>query len=133
MSHYAKIENGIVTKIIVAEQGFFDTFVDETPGEWIKTYKGMWAGILYDGDSGEGVPDTSGTQRKNFAGIGGSFDVSRDAFIPPKHYASWVIDEDTCNWLAPFANPDGKLVTSDDYDWDEEAHQLDNTTGWVVK
>jgi len=102
MAHYAKVNNGLVEQVIVAEAEFFDTFVDSSPGEWIQT-------------------SYSGSIRKNFAGKGYSYDKTRDAFIPPKPYASWILVEDTCLWKAPVAYPDdGKS-----YDWDEE------TTSWV--
>jgi len=102
MAHYAKVNNGLVEQVIVAEAEFFDTFVDSSPGEWIQT-------------------SYSGSIRKNFAGKGYSYDKTRDAFIPPKPYASWILVEDTCLWEAPVAYPDdGKS-----YDWDEE------TTSWV--
>ena len=103
MSHFAKVVNGIVDKIIVAEPEFFDTLVDSSPGEWIQTY--------YDGSS-----------RKNYAGIGYTYDLTRDAFIPPKpSYPSWTLNNSTCNWEAPVVHPDdGK-----EYTWDEA------TTNWV--
>lgn len=101
MAHYAKIENNLVTKVIVAEAEFFDTFVDDTPGEWIQT-------------------SYSGSIRKNYAGIGYTYDKTRDVFIPPKPYPSWTLVEDTCQWKAPSAMPDdGKK-----YEWDED------TTSW---
>jgi hypothetical protein len=65
--------------------------------------------------------------RKNFAGIGYSYDQTRDAFIAPRPYNSWTLNESTCNWEAPVAYPtDGK-----DYTWNETNYQADNTTGWV--
>lgn len=109
--HYAKIENNIVTQVIVAEEEFFDTFVDLTPGEWIQTSYNTQGGVHSEG----GTP-----LRKNFAGIGYTYDKDRDAFIEPKPYASWVLNETTCLWEAPTAYPDdGKK-----YSWNE------STTSW---
>jgi len=109
--HYAKIENNIVTQVIVAEEEFFDTFVDLTPGEWIQTSYNTQGGVHSEG----GTP-----LRKNFAGIGYTYDKDRDAFIEPKPYASWTLNETTCLWEAPIAYPDdGKK-----YSWNEE------TTSW---
>jgi hypothetical protein len=107
MSHFAKVVDGKVTQVIVAEPEFFDTFVDSSPGQWIQTsYR------TQGGQHPEGRP-----LRKNFAGIGYTYDVVRDAFIPPSLYASWVLDEDTCLWEAPVPMPtDGKI-----YGWDEAA------------
>jgi hypothetical protein len=93
MSHFAKLENNVVTKVIVAEPEFFDTFVDTTPGEWVQSY----------------------------AGIGYSYDRVRDAFIPPKPYPSWVLNEDTCRWDAPVAMPDDDQR----YMWNEETQEWD--------
>ena len=106
MAHYAKVVNGTVTQIIVAEADFFDTFVDNTPGEWIQTSY----------NTREGVHKLGGTPlRKNFAAIGGTYDATRDAFLPPKLYASWTLDENTCIYVPPTSYPtDGK-----DYNWDE--------------
>lgn len=113
MAHFAKVNNGIVEQVIVAEPNFFDTFVDSSPGEWIQTSYNTRGG-----QHPEGRP-----LRKNYAGVGYTYDRARDAFIPPQPYASWVLNEDTCLWDAPVARPeDGKV-----YDWDEA------TTSWVVR
>jgi hypothetical protein len=115
MSHFAKIENGIVTKVIVAEPEFFDSFVDESPGSWIQTSYNTRGGIHYDPETGEPSEDQSKALRKNYAGIGYTYDPNRDAFIPPKPYPSWVLNEQTCLWGAPVLYPDdGKR-----YYWDE--------------
>ena len=110
--HYAKIENNIVTKVIVAEAEFFDTFVDDTPGEWLQTSYNTHGGVHSNGDT---------PLRKNYAGIGFTYDSTRDAFIPPQPYPSWTLVEDTCQWESPVAYPtDDKM-----YEWDED------TTSWV--
>jgi hypothetical protein len=112
MSHFAKVNNGIVEQVIVAEPEFFQTFVDTSPGEWIQTsYR------THGGQHPEGRP-----LRKNYAGIGYTYDRERDAFIPPKPFASWVLNEDTCLWDAPVAMPDDGGA----YQWDE------STTSWVA-
>ena len=106
MAHYAKVTDGIVTKVIVAEAEFFDTFVDDSAGEWIQT--------SYNTIGGE--HKLGGTPlRKNFAGIGFTYDYEKDAFIPPQPFMSWTLNEDTCLWEAPVAYPDdGK-----EYIWNE--------------
>ena len=107
MGHYAKVLNGIVTQVIVAEPDFFTTFVDSGPGEWVQTSYNTKGGAHVLG----GTP-----LRKNYAGIGFTYDQSRDAFIPPRPYASWSLNDDTCLWKAPIPYPsDGKY-----YEWDEE-------------
>ena len=118
MAHFAKIQNGKVTKVIVAEPEFFDTFVDDSPGQWLQTSYNTRGGIHYDPETGE--PDDGEALRKNYAGIGYTYDPTRDAFIPPQPYASWVLDEDSCLWEAPVTKPDDGQV----YTWNEE------TTSW---
>ena len=112
MAHYAKIENNIVTKVIVAEAEFFDTFVDDSPGIWLQTSYNTQGGVHLNGDT---------PLRKNYAGVGFTYDAVRDAFIAPQPYPSWALVEDTCQWEAPVAMPtDDKMYT-----WDED------TTSWV--
>ena len=106
MAHYAKVVDGIVTKVIVAEAEFFDTFIDDSAGEWIQT--------SYNTHGGEHT--LGGTPlRKNFAGIGFTYDEQKDAFIPPKPFTSWILNETTCLWEAPVAYPDDNKM----YIWNE--------------
>jgi len=115
MGHFAKIVDGKVTQVIVAEQDFFDTFVDSSPGQWIQTSYNTRGGVHYEPNSDTPSADQAKALRKNYAGIGYSYDPVRDAFIPPKPFNSWVLDEQTCLWGAPVAYPtDGKI-----YEWDE--------------
>ena len=111
MAHYAKVSNGLVTQVIVAEAEFFETFVDSSPGEWIQTSYNTQGGVHSDG----GIP-----LRKNYAGVGFTYDSVRDAFIPPQPLPSWTLNEDTCLWEAPVAYPDDDKR----YTWDEA------TTNW---
>jgi hypothetical protein len=106
MAHYAKVQNGLVTQVIVAEAEFFETFVDTSPGEWIQTSYNTYGGTHVLG----GTP-----LRKNYAGIGFTYNKTLDAFIPPKPYASWTLDEETCLWNAPVARPEGS------YRWNENS------------
>ena len=108
MSHFARVNaQGIVEQVIVAEQDFIDTLSDKT--SWVQTSYNTRGG-----QHPEGRP-----LRKNYAGIGYSYDYVRDAFIPPKPYASWVLNESTCLWDAPTPYPtDGKT-----YNWDENTQQ----------
>ena len=121
MAHYAKVNNTIVERVIVAEADFFDTFVDSSPGEWIQTSYNTIEGVHYQPNSRDPSEDQSKAFRKNYAGVGYVFDTERDAFIPPKVYNSWTLNEDTCQWDPPTSYPDdGK-----EYTWDE------GTTSWV--
>ena len=130
MSHYAKIENGIVTRVIVAEEEFFDTYVDDTPGEWVKTSYNIHGGVYYNPETNQPAEDQSviegdeARQRKNYAGVGYSYDKTRDAFIPPKPFPSWALNETTCFWDAPVAYPDD----GGEYQWNEETTSWDEIT-----
>jgi hypothetical protein len=108
MGHFAKVENGVVTNVIVADQ----EDIVGLDGQWIQTSYNTWGGVHSQG----GVP-----LRKNYAGIGFLYDAERDAFILPKPYASWVLNEDTCLWDAPVAMPtDGGRYT-----WNEDTQNWD--------
>ena len=118
MAHFAKVVNGTVEQVIVAEPEFFDTFVDSSPGEWIQTSYNTRGGVHYNPETGES--DGGVALRKNYAGIGFTYDAAKDAFIPPKPYNSWNLNEETCLWEAPVAYPeDGNMYT-----WNED------TTNW---
>ena len=121
MAHFAKVNNGIVEQVIVAEQEFFDTFVDSSPGQWIQTSYNTRGGVHYNPETGEPSADQSKALRKNYAGIGYSYDATRDAFIPPKPYASWVLNEQTCLWDAPVAMPND----GGNYAWNESTQAWD--------
>ena len=113
MSHFAKIENGIVMQVIVAEQDF----IDHQDGQWVQTSYNTHGGIHYAANSRES--DHGIALRKNYAGIGYTYDSDRDAFIPPKPYNSWLLDEPTCTWEAPVPQPEGN------YTWNEETQTWD--------
>ena len=105
MAHFAKvnINTKLVEQVIVAEQDF----VDNLPGLWIQTSYNTRHGVHLLG----GTP-----LRKNYAGIGFTYDFVKDAFIPPQPYSSWILNENICDWEAPIAHPnDGQL-----YKWNEE-------------
>ena len=105
MGHFAKVVDGIVTQVIVAEPEFFETFVDETPGAWLATSYNT-AGNKH---SKGGTP-----LRGNYAGIGYIYDAEKDAFYAPQPFPSWILNNDYL-WEAPVSKPtDGK-----EYTWDE--------------
>lgn len=120
MAHFAEIDsNNIVTRVLVVDNSQEDNgqdFLANTlglGGTWIKTSYNTQGGVHTSG----GTP-----LRKNYAGIGYTYDSARDAFIPPKPYNSWVLNEETCLWNAPTPMPveEGKM-----YRWDED------TTSWI--
>ena len=114
MAHYAKVLDGKVLDVIVAEPEFFDTFVDNSAGKWIQTSYNTKGGVHLNG----GTP-----LRKNFAGVGYIYDVIRDAFYAPQPYPSWSLNEDTCLWEPPVAYPDEDM--SNTYNWNEETQTWD--------
>ena len=120
MAHFAKVVSGTVTQVIVAEPEFFETFVDTSPGEWIQTSYNTRGGVHYQANSNEPSEDQTKALRKNYAGIGYTYDAQRDAFIPPKPFNSWVLDETSCLWEAPTPYPDD----GERYTWNE------TTTSW---
>lgn len=123
MAHFAKVVNGIVEQIIVAESEFFDTLVDESEIQWIKTSYNIKGGVYYDSQTNQPAEDQSvinedeGRKRKNYAGIGYTYDSVKNAFIPPKPYNSWVLNKETCLWEAPVPMPQDE---ENIYFWDEE-------------
>ncbi|MDB3961446.1 hypothetical protein N9411_00335 [bacterium] len=101
MAHFAKLNNNIVTEVIVAEQDFINSGAVGDSFLWVQT-------------------SYNKNFRKNYAGVGDTYDKTRDAFIAPKPYASWILVEDTCQWKPPTDYPDdGKM-----YEWHED------TTSW---
>ena len=126
MAHYAKVLDGKVINVIVAEKEFFDTFVDDNPGEWIQTSYNTRGGIHYEPNTNTPSDDQSKAIRKNYAGIGYTYNKNKDAFIAPQPFTSWTLNETTCLWEPPITKPTTGL-----YKWDEELYQSDNTKGWV--
>lgn len=112
MSHFAKVCDGIVVNVIVAEQDFFNTFVDSSPGEWIQTSYNTYGNQHRLG----GTP-----LRGNFAGIGFTYDSANDVFYAPQPFSSWTLNTTTWLWECSLPYPDDGKV----YKWDEP------TLSWV--
>ena len=110
MSHFAQIDGtNTVTQVIVIEQETLNTGLWGDPATWIQTSYNTRGGVHYGQD---GQPDGGVALRKNYAGIGFTYDAGRDAFIPPKPFPSWVLNESTCLWEAPVPMPtDGQRYT----------------------
>ena len=112
MSHYAKVLDGKVIQVIVADADFFKTFVDTSPGTWLQTSYNTRGGIHYGQD---GQPDGGVALRGNYAGIGFIYDHTNDVFYPPQPFPSWLLNKITWTWEAPTPYPtDDKM-----YVWDE--------------
>ena len=112
MGHFAKVVDGKVTQVIVAEPDFFDTFVDSSPGAWIQTSYNTHGGQHTNGGT---------ALRGNYAGIGYTYDQANDVFYAPQPYASWTISAPAWTWEAPVAYPS----EGGPYKWEEA------TTSWV--
>lgn len=111
MSHFAKVENGIVTKVIVAEQDVIDSGI----------FGNGWIQTSYNTKGGQHPENRP--LRKNYASVGFTYDSDRDAFIPPKPFPSWTLNEDTCLWVSPISYPDN----SKQYEWNEK------TLSWIER
>ena len=111
MAHFAKVVDGKVTQVIVAEAEFFNTFVDSSPGAWIQTSYNTQGN-----QHPEGRP-----LRGNYAGIGYTYDQANDVFYAPQPYSSWALDDSTWLWQAPTPMPDDGNI----YRWNEP------TLAWV--
>ena len=118
MAHFAKVADGIVTQVIVAEQEFIDTLSDSD--SWVQTSYNTRGGKHYAPNSN--TEDDGIALRKNYAGIGDTYDSVKDAFIPAQPYPSWTLDDQTCLWESPIPYPDD---TENSYYWDEP------TLSWI--
>jgi hypothetical protein len=105
MSHFAKVLDGKVTQVIVAEKEFFDTFVDSSPGTWLQTSYNT-----HGNQHPEGRP-----LRGNYAGIGYTYDATNDVFYAQQPYPSWTLNNTTWLWEAPVAMPTDSKI----YKWNE--------------
>ena len=120
MGHYAKVVNGFVTQVIVAEQEFIDTFMNIDTETWVQTSYNTRAGIHYAANSD--APDNGVALRGNYAGIGYTYDQANDVFYAPQPFPSWTISAPNWTWIAPVAMPTVGRV----YTWNEA------TQTWVV-
>lgn len=124
MAHFAEIdENNIVVRVLVVssdEEDRGEEFLSVDlglGGRWVQTSYNTKGGVYYNPDTNTPSIDQSRAFRKNYAGIGYSYDEIRDAFIPPKPFESWILNEETCLWDAPIPRPEGDTP----YIWDEDS------------
>ena len=125
MAHFAKIDtSGIVVFVTVGRDEDNELELCARTGDiYRQTSYNTRGGIHYKPNSHDPSEDQSQAFRKNYAGKGYTYDQTRDAFIPPKPFPSWLLDEDTCRWVAPVTIPD----TDNYYIWNEE------TTSWIAE
>jgi hypothetical protein len=118
MAHFAQLnENNIVTQVIVIHNNECTIDGIESEEAGIQFCKS-----LYGTDTNWKQTSYNANIRKNYAGIGFKYDYELDAFIPPQPFPSWILDEATCNWIAPVSYPQDEL----EYIWDE------NNLSWIV-
>jgi len=123
MAHYAKVLEGKVVQVMVAEEDFFEHFTDTSPGDWIQCSYNTYGGVHWDPSSNPRVAsaDQSKALRKNFPSVGFTYDKEKDAFYRPKPFPSWSLNLETCLWEPPIPYPtDGKI-----WDWNEQTQQYD--------
>jgi hypothetical protein len=121
MGHFAKVCDGKVIQVIVAELEFFDSFIDSSPGQWIQTSYNTKGGIHLGQD---GKPDGKESLRGNYAGIGYVYDATNDVFYEQQPFPSWTLNNTTWLWEAPVAYPtDGKV-----YKWNESITNWEEVT-----
>jgi hypothetical protein len=123
MSHFAKVENGIVTNIIVIEQEVLNSGLWGDPSLWIQTSYNTRGGIHYLPDSN--TPSGQPHVRGNFAGLGHIYDKELDAFYEPSPYPSWTLNKTTFSWESPVPKPEN--YNRWDFDWNEE------TKTWIER
>jgi len=115
MAHFAEINSdNVVQRVLVIDQETLNTGAWGSPDNWIQTSYNTRGGVHYGPNSN--TPDDGVALRKNYAGVGYTYDKTRDAFIAPKPYPSWTFVEESCLWKAPVAYPDGGKR----YSWDED-------------
>jgi hypothetical protein len=120
MSHYAKVLDGKVIQVIVAEKEFFNTFIDTSAGNWIQTSYNTRGGVHYAPNSN--TPDGGIPLRGNYAGIGYTYDHKNDVFYAPQPYPSWTLNKNTWLWESPVPYPED----GNSYIWDE------STKNWTT-
>ena len=134
MGHYAKVVNGKVVKVLVADQDFIDTYQDpipelnKYPSQWIQTSYNTRGGVHYQPDSNTPSEDQSKALRGNYAGVGYTYDSTLDAFYTPQPYNSWTLNTGSLSWEAPVDYPTGEATGSytGSYQWDEDI------TNWIT-
>lgn len=120
MGHYAKVLDGRVVQVIVAKKEFFDSFVDSSPGEWLKCSYNTRGGVHYSPETG--LPDGGEAIRFNYPGVGSLYDREHDAFYIESPFPSWVLNKETFIWDPPVPHPeDGR-----EYMWNEKRQSWDS-------
>ena len=134
MAHFAQLdENNVVTQVIVVSND--DT--SDSNGVEVESIGVAFCQKLLGADTNWKQTSYNSNMRVRYAGIGYSYNAELDAFVAPQPYASWTLDSDTADWVSPLgaapALTDDEVAARSYYRWDEDAHQADNTTGWVLE
>ena len=141
MAHFARVINGLVVEVIVAEQDFINSLNIKSWETFVQTSYNVRGGVYYDPKTNTPHPDQTlinkeaGRKRKNYAGIGFRYDEELDAFIPPQPYPSWLLNEETCLWEPPMPYPEDNK----EYIWNESEQEwtytgyYDDENGKLIK
>ena len=124
MGHFARVENGIVQEVIVAEQEFIDNLVYDKPGEFVKASYNTRGGVHYLPGTSTPSDDQSKALRYNYPGLGWIYSKEADAFYEPKPFSSWTLDTSTYRWISPISKPTDDNI----YTWNEENQSWDPVT-----
>ena len=124
MSHFAKVENGLVVQVLVIEQDVVDTGLFGDPASFVQCSYNTSGGVYYEPNTNPRVPaqDQSKALRKNFPAIGYTYDSELDAFYEPQPYPSWSLNATTCLWEPPVPNPDDGNTP---HEWNETTQSWD--------
>jgi len=134
LAHYAQLdENNVVTQVIVVS----NDDCSDSNGTEVESIGVAFCQKLLGADTNWKQTSYNNNMRVRYAGIGYSYNEELDAFVPPQPFASWTLDNDTADWVSPLgaapALTDAEVEARSYYRWDEDAHQADNTTGWVLE
>ena len=128
MAHFCELDsdNNVLRTVVINDADCLDSDGNESESVGVS-----FCQSLFGADTTWKQTSYNSNFRKNYGGIGYSYDASRDAFIPNKPYPSWVLNETTCRYEAPIDEPSDKDTVA--YYWDEDVYQADNTQGWVAE
>ena len=134
MAHFAQLdENNVVTQVIVVS----NDDCSDSNGTEVESIGVAFCQKLLGADTNWKQTSYNNNMRVRYAGIGYSYNEELDAFVPPQPFASWTLDNDTADWVSPLgaapALTDEEVEARSFYRWDEDAHQADDTTGWVLE
>ena len=126
MAHFSKLDNdNVVTQVVVVNN---EVITDEDGNEQEQLGVDFLKNLYKEPNAVWKQTSYNANFRKNFGGVGTTYDSEKNAFIAPKPFESWILNDSTCKWEAPIPKPDNE----NRYLWVEEDYQSDNTLGWFL-